>query len=183
MITAILVLYINWAHRQLHHSGVECVTNEVRQRFWIVRLRPTVRTVIKGCQPCRIRRAVPAEPLTGNLPPSRLAHHPRAFTYTGWDYCGPFSVTVGRRRENRFIALFTCLTTRAIHLEIANSLNIDSTILALRRMIARRGAQECIWSDNTGGYHGAESELRKAALTSTQHEAEIRNIGWRFIPP
>ncbi|KAJ2948430.1 hypothetical protein O0L34_g7673 [Tuta absoluta] len=176
-------LYIDWIHRQLHHSGVECVTNETRQRYWVLRLRPTVRSIIKCCQPCRLRRATPPEPLTGNLPSCRLAHHQRPFTYSAVDYFGPLNVTVARHHEKRYVALFTCLTTRAVHLEIAASLSADAAILALRRMINRRGCPDTIWSDNGTNFHGADAELRKAALTSMQQEADIKNVNWRYIPP
>ncbi|XP_053620234.1 uncharacterized protein LOC128680823 [Plodia interpunctella] len=176
-------LYINWIHRKLHHSGVECVTNEIRQRFWMLRIRPTVRAVIRRCQPCRLRRATPPEPLTGNLPPCRLTHHQRPFTQTGLDYFGPLSVTIARHHEKRYVALFTCLTTRAVHLEIASSLSADAAVLALRRMMARRGCPDTVWSDNGSNFHGADAELRKAALTSMKQEADIRQINWHYIPP
>ncbi|XP_073960633.1 uncharacterized protein [Choristoneura fumiferana] len=175
-------LYIDWIHRRLHHSGVESVVNEVRQRYWILRLRPTVRTVIRRCQPCRLRRAAPSEPPTGDLPPCRLAHHQRPFTHTGVDYFGPLSVTIARHHEKRYVALFTCLTTRAVHLEVAASLSTDAAVLALRRMIARRGYPDTIWSDNGANFRGADAELRRAALTALHQEADVRHIDWRFIP-
>ncbi|CAH2090792.1 unnamed protein product [Euphydryas editha] len=132
-------LYIEYTHRSLQHAGVETVVNECRQHYWVLRLRPVTRVIVRSCLPCRIRRAAPPSPPTGDLPPTRLAHHQRPFTYTGIDYFGPFTVTIGRRHEKRYVALFTCLTTRAVHLEVAASLSTDSAILALRRMIARRG--------------------------------------------
>ncbi|CAK1553280.1 unnamed protein product [Leptosia nina] len=65
----------------------------------------------------------------GDLPVERLRHGTHPFTCTGVDYFGPMTITVARRNEND--ALFTCLTTRVIHL--------DSMIMALRRFAARRG--------------------------------------------
>ncbi|GBP81576.1 hypothetical protein EVAR_52475_1 [Eumeta japonica] len=42
--------------------------------------------------------------------------------------------------EKRYVALFTSLTLRAVHLKVAGGLSADSVILAIKRMIARRGA-------------------------------------------
>lgn len=179
----IATLYIDYVHRTLHHAGVESTINECRTRYWIIRLRTTARKVIHRCRPCRIRKNSPPEPPTGDLPACRLAHHQRPFTYTGLDYFGPLTVTVGRSHQKRYVALFTCLTTRAVHLEIAASLTTDSAVMALRRMIARRGCPTELWSDNGTNLHGAERELREAATRATQEEAARRKINWRFIPP
>ncbi|GBP08137.1 hypothetical protein EVAR_2928_1 [Eumeta japonica] len=115
-------LYIAWTHVKMHHGGVETVVNELRQRIWVLRLRPSVRSVIRSCLPCRIRKMKPTEPLTGEHPSARLAHHQKT-TFTGLDFCGPYLVTVGRQHHKRYVALFTCLTTRAVHLELAGSLS------------------------------------------------------------
>lgn len=172
-------LYLDWLHKKLHHAGTEMIVNEARQHYWILRLRPTVKNIVKSCLKCRIKKAVPAEPPTGDHPHSRLAHHCRPFTYTGLDYFGPLTVTVGRSRQKRYVALFTCLTTRAVHLEIAGSLSTDSAILALRRFIARRGSPTEIYSDNGTNLRGADRELREAL----QDEASNYKIAWKYIPP
>ncbi|XP_041978615.1 uncharacterized protein LOC121732727 [Aricia agestis] len=176
-------LWIEHTHRRLQHAGVETTVNECRQHYWVLRLRPSVRSIVKGCLPCRIRREAPPSPATGDHPPSRLAHHQRPFTNTGVDYFGPVSVTVGKQHHKRYVALFTCLTTRAVHLELAASLSTDSAILALRRLIARRGCPTVIFSDNGTNFHGADAELRRAAIEAMSQEADVRAIKWRFIPP
>ena len=59
---------------------------------------------------------------------SRLKKTLRAFTRTAVDFAGPFITVQGRgiRRAKRYLCLFTCLTTRAVHLEIAFGLDTDS---------------------------------------------------------
>ncbi|GBP33697.1 hypothetical protein EVAR_17023_1 [Eumeta japonica] len=96
----------------------------------------------------RFKKATPPEPTTGDHPRCRLAYHHHPFTFVGFDYFGPFSVTTGRQYQNRYVALFTCLRTRDVHLEVAANLTADSAVLALRRMIARRGCPTEIYSDN-----------------------------------
>lgn len=176
-------LWIQNIHRQLHHAGVEATVNECRQRYWILRVRPVTRTIVRQCLNCRMKSQVPPHPRTGDLPSCRLAHHKRPFTFTGVDYFGPLTVTVGRSHQKKYVAIFTCLTTRAIHLEIAGSLSTDSAIMALRRMIARRGCPTEIWSDNGTNLKSADRELRQAIDGATAEAAAKRTISWRFIPP
>lgn len=176
-------LWIQSVHKQMHHAGVEATVNECRQRYWILRLRPVTRAILRQCLRCRMKTQLPPYPRTGDLPSCRLAHHKRPFTYTGVDYFGPLTVTVGRTNQKRYVAIFTCLTTRAIHLEIATSLSTDSAVMALRRMMARRGSPTQIWSDNGTNLKGADKELREAIDAATAEEAAKRTISWRFIPP
>ena len=105
----------------------------------------------------------------GALPSIRLTPSVCAFTIAGMDYFGPMTVSVGRRREKRYGVLFTCMSTRAVHLEIAHDLSTDSFIMAIRRMIGRRGQPRQICSDNGTNLRGADRELREslASLTKT----------------
>lgn len=77
------------------------------------------------------------------------------------DYFGSYYVTIGRRKEVRYGVLFRCLSIRAVHIEIAETLNTDSKLLAIRRFISRRGQPLMIISDNGTNLHGAEKELKK----------------------
>lgn len=98
----------------------------------------------------------------GDLPLSRLAAYSRPFSHMGVDYFGPMLVSVGRRTEKRWGVLVTCLTIRAIHLEVAHSLTADSCIMALRNVIARRGVPCVIYSDRGTNFVGANKELKIA---------------------
>ncbi|XP_061719987.1 uncharacterized protein LOC133527113 [Cydia pomonella] len=76
---------------------------------------------------------------------------------------------------------------RAVHVEITESLTTDSTIMGLRRMIARRGAPTVIYCDNGTNLKGADLELKRsiAELDSDvlRHDGLVRGIEWKFIPP
>ncbi|XP_059050307.1 uncharacterized protein LOC131845283 [Achroia grisella] len=170
-------------HRKAAHANTEMVVNELRQCYWILNLRSTVRSVAFNCQFCKVRRSVTYQPTMGNLPTARLAHHCRPFSFVGLDYFGPVTVAVGRRREKRYVALFTCLSVRAIHLEIVHSLSSDAAIMALRRFIARRGTPSEIHSDNGTSFVGANRELRALYSEVTSNFAAGEMIKWKFIPP
>ncbi|XP_044745195.1 uncharacterized protein LOC123307057 [Coccinella septempunctata] len=182
-ITKLLVLR---EHCSAGHANRERVTNDLRQHYWIIHLRPTVRAIEKNCAFCRRRRAMPTTPATGDLPLARMDPFHRPFTNCGVDYFGPMMIKIGRRREKRWGALFTCLTSRAVHIEIVASLSTDSTIMALRRMAARRGWPRLMYSDNGTNFRGADQELRlayKEWLPKLQDEGLLHRMEWRFIPP
>jgi len=96
-----------------------------------------------------------------DLPKERLTPAP-PFTYCGVDYFGPFRIKEGRKELKRYGVLFTCLSSRAVHIEAANSLETNSFLNALRRFIARRGPVREIRSDRGTNIVGAEKELKKA---------------------
>lgn len=101
----------------------------------------------------------------GELPHQRLAYGQRTFTYCGMDYYfGPMLVTIGRRPAKRWGVIFTCLKTRAIHLELASSNATSSAIKSLRRILSRRGQPTEIYSDNGINLVGTNSELQKALI-------------------
>ncbi|KAL0882586.1 hypothetical protein ABMA27_001036 [Loxostege sticticalis] len=176
-------LLTHYYHRRFAHGNNETVVNELRQQFWILKLRSTVRAAAHACQYCKIRKAIPLNPPVGNLPAVRLAHHRRPFTFVGLDYFGPVQITVGRRHEKRWVALFTCLTTRAVHLEVVHDLSTDAALMALRRFTARRGSPQQIWSDNGTAFVGAAKFMRELYGPAVQEFATNQNIDWIFIPP
>ena len=97
-----------------------------------------------------------------DLPLSRtLPDHP-PFTYVGVDYFGPIEAKRGRSVVKRYGVLFTCLVSRAVHLELSHSLDTDSCICALRRFMCRRGQVKEMFSDNGINFVGAERELRES---------------------
>ena len=109
------------------------------------------------------------------------------FTNVGVDYFGPMEVTHLRRRLKRYGCLFTCLVTRAVHLEVAFSLETDSFLMCLRRFIARRGNPSVIHSDNGTNFVGADRELRDCIKEWNQEkiakELSQKGIKWVFKPP
>ncbi|XP_075163256.1 uncharacterized protein LOC142235886 [Haematobia irritans] len=182
---AVTNLVVDFYHRRFHHHHNEIVVNEMRQRFWIPGLRAVVRSVSSVCQICKNKRATPNPPEMGELPPERLMPYTRPFTYTGIDFFGPLEVAVGRRREKRWGVLFTCLTVRAVHIEISPSLSTDAFMLVFKQFVSRRGTPHKIISDNGTNFRGA-SRLLQSEIEKLSTENLKRNhpgIEWCFIPP
>ncbi|XP_074643958.1 uncharacterized protein LOC141900806 [Tubulanus polymorphus] len=105
----------------------------------------------------------------------------------GIDYFRPVFVKLGRSTVKRWCCLFTCLVTRAIHLEVADNLETDAFILVLRNFIGRRGPPSEIYSDSGTNFVGADRELREALERLNQvqvHNCLLkRGIVWHFSPP
>ncbi|XP_062555623.1 uncharacterized protein LOC134220551 [Armigeres subalbatus] len=183
---AVTELIIGWYHRKYLHGNGETIVNEIRQRFHVPNLRTAVRKEKKKCMLCKVKSAVPAVPRMAPLPEARLKVFERPFSYVGIDYFGPIAVRVNRSSAKRWVALFTCLTIRAVHLEIVHSLSTESCKMAIRRFVARRGAPMEIYSDRGTNFVGSSNELLREKNIIDQQLAETftnANTKWVFNPP
>ncbi|XP_058456937.1 uncharacterized protein LOC131434290 [Malaya genurostris] len=183
-ITKLIVLD---AHKRFNHQNHETIINEVRQRFCSPGLKATYRAIRKSCQHCKNEKAAPQPPAMADLPYARLAAFCRPFTYMGIDYFGPMIVSIGRRTEKRWGVIATCLTTRAIHLELAHTLTTSSCIMAIRNIFARRGIPAVIYSDRGTNFQGASKEMQ-TALEKLDHDQLMQEFTtsrteWKFNPP
>ena len=175
-------LIIGHVHERTHHSGRGITLNELRSSgYWIVSGNAMVRQFISKCVTCRHLRGNQGEQKMADLPKSRI-EPALPFTYCGVDFFGPWHVQRGRAVVKRYGALFTCLASRAVHIEVADSLETDSFINALRRFICRRGSVREIRCDRGTNFIGAEAELKKAIeeMDDQEIKAELlkENIDW-----
>ncbi|GFT05033.1 integrase catalytic domain-containing protein [Trichonephila clavipes] len=115
---------------------LQCI---LRERFWICKFRRTIRSVVNKCTKCRRNKA---EPMLGEPTPlsADRVENSTVFEVIGIDFAGPLFLKNG---ETEWVALFTCVVYRALHLELVASLSTDSFLLALRRFISRR-----VWKFN-----------------------------------
>lgn len=184
---AITDLIVRHYHLKYHHLNHETVINEIRQRYVIPRLRTKLKIIRGRCQLCKIKSAKPSVPLMSPLPPARLSSFTQPFTFTGIDFFGPMYVTVHRRKEKRWMLLFTCLTTRAVHVEITASLTTSSCIICIRNFTCRRGTPRQIHSDNGTSFKGACNELKEQIRAINKDEVASKFVSaeteWIFIPP
>lgn len=139
-------------HDHNHHAGPQLTLALLRQEFWLLRARATVRAVLYKCVKCARQAAVRPEQLMGSLPKYRVTAVSRAFVHTGVDYAGPISVRIASGRGNKshkaYIALFVCMTIKALHLEFVSDYSTSAFIAAYNRFIARRGLPSAMYSDN-----------------------------------
>ena len=80
-----------------------------------------------------------------------------------------------------YICLHTCAVTRALHLEITESLNTSPFIHCFRRFVGRRGMPSLIVSDNANTLKGAARFLRKLMNNDEVRKyLEDNNVDWKF---
>ena len=185
-------MLVRQCHRVHLHGGTQLTLSNLRHKYWIPTGRRTVQKILFHCVRCRKIKAAACKQIMGNLPTERVTPS-KPFAHTGVDYAGPLFIKNGGPRSTTkrkaYIAVFVCLATRAVHLELVTELSTNAFIAALRRFVARRGYVSCFHSDNGTNFVGAHHELQEVADLVRKSEEHIVNeltpIGttWRFIPP
>ena len=157
--------------------------NEIRSNgYWIVGCSSVVSAHIFRCVQCRCMHSHTQEQKMADLPEDRV--EPSApFTYCGVDCFGPFHVKEGRREHKRYGLLFTCMASRAIHIEMLDNMTTDSFINALRCFIALRGAVSHIRCDRGSNFVGAHHELKESMrqLKEEKMQGALARYGCAFI--
>ncbi|XP_057291781.1 uncharacterized protein LOC130614338 [Hydractinia symbiolongicarpus] len=160
-------LIIQHIHHTNFHVGQNATLAVSRQNIWIPTGKSFVKNLKNACEP--------------------------PFNRSGVDFFGPMILKRSKRTRassgivKRYGVLFTCMTSRAVHIELAGDLSTDSFILALRRFISRRGNPKTITSDNGTNFVGPDRELRELVTnlneTKLQKELTKNSIEWKFNPP
>ena len=169
------------------HLGLEWTLCRIRRRFWITKCRNIIKGIQRACVVCKRLFALPRAQRMANLPPERLMSGVKPFQFTGCDVFGHFIVKRGRSDVKRYGCVFSCMVTRACHIEMLPSLESNALIQALVRFTARRGTVSKIFCDNGTNLVGACGELSRCfkALDRSKiiQDARRRDIEWNFNPP
>ncbi|XP_078483450.1 uncharacterized protein LOC144743487 [Ciona intestinalis] len=181
-------LIIRHCHNLVHHMGRSATHNCTRQQgYWIINGSSSVANYIRKCVLCRRLRGSLQTQKMVDLPCDRF-NEEGPFSFSGMDYFGPFLVKEKRSLVKRYGVLFTCLSSRAIHIETANSLDTSSCINALRRFVARRGPVIQIRSDCGTNIVGTRNELQSCQPDQNeiqrfllQHECDL--VSFKFNVP
>lgn len=176
-------------HRRHHHVGTEYLLGLTRQYFWILQGRGSCKKVRYSCAECVREKAKPFAQLMGDLPSSRLEPFKPAFYNTAVDCFGPVECAQGRGRfVKQYGVVFTCLTTRAVYVDSADSLSTEDFFLPWRRFLAIYNWPKKMYSDNGTNFVGAEKVMAKDLMLLLGSEA-MKNFAahhgfeWVFQPP
>ena len=183
-------LIIRDLHEKTHHAGRGTTLGEIRASgYWIINGRSAVSKYIMNCVTCKRLRGQPSGQLMADLPTDRLEES-APFTYSSVDYFGPFLVNERRSKVKRWGVLFTCMASRAVHIETANSLTTDAFLNAYRRFVCRRGTVAQLRCDQgtnfIGGKRVLEEALNEMNEDRIQKELLKKNCDWirfKFNPP
>ncbi|XP_075150712.1 uncharacterized protein LOC142224812 [Haematobia irritans] len=188
-----VVCYVRHLHIKNYHAGPKALVSLTRMRYWIFNLRSLCRKIVNSCPHCIRYRPKLLQQVMSNLPVDRL-NPSRVFAKCAVDFCGPVNTYLrirGKIPYKTYIAVFVCLTTKAVHIEAVSDLSTDAFIAALKRMIGRRVLPTDIYCDNGTNFVGANSKMKdlKIFLFDQNHQNEIVNycanefVNFHFIPP
>ena len=182
-----LSAFLLFVHKKVGHLGRESMLSFIREKYFLIKANSLVRKIIKSCIICRKVQGKNLSQQMSDLPSARIVGDTPAFTHVGVDYFVLFSVINGRQAEKRYGVIFTCMSSRAIHLEMSYSLSTDSFINALRRFVSRRGNVKSITSDNGTNFAGSIRELGESIeawnLKFIKDFLLQQSIQWNFNPP
>ena len=185
-------LIIAEAHSKTLHGGIQLMLTYLRSKYWILRVKTLVKQYIHRCLVCAKLNAKVRTQVMGDLPSVRVKPA-RAFLNSGVDFAGPFQILIskgrGARTTKAYVAIFVCMATKALHLELVGDLSTAAFIGAFKRFCARRGKCINLWSDQGRNFVGANKQLyeawKEAGLQFDGKVAELlANDGtqWKFIP-
>lgn len=144
-------LIVRHVHEHNLHGGVSATLCRMREKFWIPKLRSLTKRVIHNCNICRRYRKKPLTTscTSDSMLPVFRAELSDPFTVTGVDFAGPMHYKVKKSTTAKaYIALFTCASTRAVHLKLCCDLTASEFRRALKEFVARRGCPQTMVSDN-----------------------------------
>ena len=180
-------------HLLLGHCGPSTLLTHSANLYHVVGGRTLARTTCNQCITCRKQAAKASSQLLGQLPPERVEPQ-HVFLHTGMDFCGPFKIRQGYTRKPVEIevplAIFICMATKAVHLEVVSDQKTPALLAAIDRFVARRGMPLHLYSDNGPNYTGAKNQLFKLyqSLSSTQGQDALQayvfqhHITWHNSP-
>lgn len=185
-------LLIRYTHERVLHGGVQMTLCKLREHFFVIHACAAVKSLIHKCLVCfRYRKRINLKQQMAELPLFRTEQS-KPFTFVGCDYAGFFEIKTSMRRNSPltkgYIALFICLTTKALHLELVCSLSTAEFVMAFENFTARRGIPALLYTDNGTNFIGAEKEIKRLnrqmfeqnnALTRLFSE---KHIEFRTIP-
>ena len=179
-------LIIKDCHERLFHAGASHTLSYIRRTYWIPHGRTEVRSTLLNCRICKRFQEGPFKmPKMSSWPISKITRS-APFSYTGLDYMGPLYAKEAGQKMKVWICLFTCVATRALHLEIVGDMTANQFLMALRRFIARRGTPTEVICDNAKQFKAAKRATDQAwsdviSDQSVYDYVSNQGIPWKFI--
>ena len=169
-------------HKVTLHGGVIQTMTQVRENYWIPRLRQLVKRLRFSCRGCKKFHAIAFNsPPPGYLPKDRTEGR-RPFDVIGVDYAGPIACKENQRSTRKaYILLFTCSLSRAVYIELTKDMTTEQFMPCLKALIARRGRPSKIYSDNAKTFIAASKAIEKIMRSEELHNYLAKNkIRWQF---
>ena len=162
----LIKLLVMHVHQQAKHGRVNVTLTALREKYWIVRGRQTIKSILRSCVVCKKLEGLPYDsPPSPDLPACRVSDDP-PFAHTGVDFAGPLYVQESTDRE------------------LTRGLNVDSFLLAFRRFVGRRGLPASLLSDNAKTFRSSSKEVQSICRSSEVFRyLTNQQTSWTFIVP
>ena len=169
-------------HGETKHSVTTDTLSTLRENYWILKGRQTVKKIINSCVVCNKLEGLPySSTVPPDLPYFRTSED-TPFCHTGIDFAGPLYAKGCNGSEKAYICLFTCCSTRAVHLELTPDLSVNSFLLSFRRFVGRRGLPITLVSDNAKTFRTSSKEILNITRSSEVNDyLSSRKVTWKFI--
>ncbi|UYV79754.1 hypothetical protein LAZ67_18000565 [Cordylochernes scorpioides] len=175
----VVKLLIRKEHEMMSHAGIQTTQQLVRRRFWILKGKRTIRSIISACATCRRYNSKRVQTESIPIPATRIGSTP-AFGVIGVDLAGPLTETGGKKI---WVVLYTCAVYRAVHLELTKTVSTEGFLDTFRRFVARRGRPSIVYSDNGLNFVGCNNLFKKVNWNDVLRYATVQRIKWNFNPP
>ena len=177
-------LLVTFYHKQVQHLGIRSTLTKVRLAgFRLIHSYQCVKSIIKPCFVCKRFNSLSFKyPRMTDLPSDRV-NLVRPYTNVGVDHTGFIMVREGDKEEKYYLLIFTCLCTRAIHIELLPAQSVEQFVLALVRFCNIYGIPDAIYSDNAATFISGANVL-KQVFTSDEFKSAFgtHNIKHNTIP-
>lgn len=176
--STITELFVREAHEEAGHAGQKFLMNflHARRGVRVTQAKDIFRRVREECTRCHEMYGKRETPLMGGLPPERVLYRQAPFTAVGVDFVGSLPSPQGSLE----VVLFTCLTTRVVHLEITHGKGEEDVLRAWKGLTYKRGAKpEYVLTDGARSFVKAKQSITKMQAT-TNLGPELR---WEICYP
>jgi len=186
---------IQCVHNELLHAGPENTLSVLQQNIWLTHGCHEVKRVLMKCLVCQRQHVGPSSQKMAPLPSERVLFSP-PFTHVGIDFVNPLYVQGNPSPHKSYVCIFTCASSRMVHLELTSDPSTNAFFQAFNRMISRRGLCSTIWLDNAKTFKCADRQIRKLYKSQSsdsdqpwndidqgelQAKLASKGIKWKFI--
>lgn len=175
----VVTLLIREAHTSNFHAGNDWLHHHLRQKYWIPSSRVAIKMATKNCLVCLRGQAAPGNQLMAQLPTFRV-NESLPFLHVGVDYAGVLNYDTPTATRQGMLLVFTCMSTRAVHLEVTDSKGTPDFLLAWHRMMGTRGHPTDMYSDNGKTFGAVRGLLRDE---TTRVRSSLPRVRWHFSTP
>ena len=177
-------LIIAHSHHQSGHMTMHYTRAKIRNRYWIPKDTPSIKSVLSNCEVCKLERGkryhVPDSP---DLPSDRFdISNPWRVTHL--DMTGHYFIKDKYgNAEKVYLIIFVCASTGAGHIEMAMQASVEAFANSFERFCAKNGVPEKLLSDHGSNFMAFSKELQMnpGEISLSRYLVE-KKISWEFLP-